>query len=83
VALVLRAASSETNAGWETCRGQNEPFTYFRIATAVFSKSLAEHGIPHSFEIYANGDHRNKVKERLENRAFIFFSEKLIFGPMK
>ncbi len=60
--------------------GQNEQFTHIRIATSLFSKALAERGIPHSFEIYAGGDHRNKVKERLETRVFAFFSEKLDFS---
>lgn len=60
--------------------GQNEQFTHIRIATALFSKSLAERGIPHTFEIYAGGDHRSKVKERLETRVFGFFSEKLDFS---
>lgn len=60
--------------------GENEQFTHIRIATALFSKSLAERGIPHTFEIYAGGNHGNKVKERLESHVFRFFSEKLDFS---
>ncbi len=60
--------------------GQNEHNTHIRIATALFSKALAERGIPHGFEIYAGGDHVNKIKERLETRVFAFFSEKLDFS---
>jgi S-formylglutathione hydrolase FrmB len=60
--------------------GQNEKFPHVRIATPLFSKALAERGIPHTFEIYAGGDHRNKIKERLETRVFRFFSERLDFS---
>ena len=60
--------------------GQNDEFSHIRIAASLFSKSLAEHGIPHAFEIYAGGDHNNKVKERLQTRVFEFFSEKLDFS---
>lgn len=57
--------------------GQNETSGTVRTDTSVFSKALAERSIPHIFEIYAGGDHVNKVKERLETRVFPFFSERL------
>ncbi len=60
--------------------GQFEPNTHIVMATVNFSKALAEHGVPHTFEIYAGGDHGNKIKERLETRVFKFFSEKLDFS---
>lgn len=59
--------------------GQNEQFKHIHFV-ALFSKALAERSIPHSFEIYAGGDHGNKVKERLEKRVFSFFSERLDFS---
>ncbi len=46
---------------------------------ALFSKALADRSIPHTFEIYAGGDHNNKIKERLETRVFPYFSSLLDF----
>ncbi len=57
--------------------GQNEGFANIRTDTSLFSRALAERSIPHVFEIYAGGDHSNKVKERLETRVFQFFSDRL------
>jgi hypothetical protein len=36
---------------------------------------LAKSGIAHTFEVYANGDHSNRIRERLETRVFRFFSD--------
>lgn len=60
--------------------GQKEEFSHIRIASTLFSKALAERGIPHGFEVYEGGTHTNKVKERMETRVFQFFSEKLDFS---
>jgi S-formylglutathione hydrolase FrmB len=60
--------------------GQNEEFSVVRNGTTLFSKVLAEGGIPHTFEIYAGGKHSDKIKERLQMRVFKFFSEKLDFS---
>jgi len=57
--------------------GQNEGFANIRTDTSLFSRALAERSIPHVFEIYAGGDHLNKVKERLATRVFQFFSDRL------
>ena len=59
--------------------GEKEEFSHIRSATSSFSKALAERRIPHGFEIYAGGDHVNKVRERLETRLLSFFSEKMDF----
>ena len=59
--------------------GQKEEFSHVRSATSSFSKALADRQIPHGFEIYAGGDHVNKVRERLETRLLGFFSDKLDF----
>lgn len=60
--------------------GQNEQVAHIRIATALFSKALAERGIPHTFEIYAGNRDIEKVRERMERRVFVFFSETLDFA---
>ena len=50
--------------------GQNEEF----------SRKLAERNIPHGFEVYAGGDHGNKIRERLETKVLQFFSTVLNFS---
>jgi S-formylglutathione hydrolase FrmB len=60
--------------------GENEDFSHIRITSQQFSKALAERNIPHVFEVYAGGDHGNKIPQRLETRVFQFFSEKLDFS---
>ena len=39
---------------------------------------LDDYGIDHTFEIY-DGDHGNRIPERLETKVFPFFSENLVF----
>ena len=63
--------------------GQKEEFSHIRISTTLFSKALAERNIPHVFEVYAGGDHGNKIRERMETRVLPFFSEKLDFSLPK
>jgi len=63
--------------------GQKEEFSHIRISTTLFSKALAERNIPHVFEVYAGGDHGNKIRERMETRVLQFFSEKLDFSLPK
>jgi S-formylglutathione hydrolase FrmB len=53
--------------------GQKDEIPHIRIATPLFSKALAERGIPHTFEIYEGGTHNSKVGERLQRRVFEFF----------
>lgn len=59
--------------------GEKEEFSHIRITSQQFSKALAERNIPHVFEVYAGGNHGNKIPQRLETRLFQFFSEKLDF----
>ena len=59
--------------------GSLEEFSHIRTTTRAFSEELANRGIGHTFEIYAGGDHGNKLRERLETRVLRFFSEVLIF----
>ncbi|MDQ3750453.1 MAG: alpha/beta hydrolase-fold protein [Acidobacteriota bacterium] len=61
--------------------GQNEEFSHIRIASRKFSNELTERGIPHTFEIYKDGDHSSKIKERIETRVLQFFSRTLDFKP--
>lgn len=63
--------------------GEREEFSHIRLSTALFSKALAERNIPHMFEVYAGGDHGNKIRERLETRVLQFFSDKLDFPNSK
>jgi len=60
--------------------GEKEEFSHIRSSTSSLSKALAERQIPHVFELYKDGDHGNKVRERLETRLFGFFSDKLDFS---
>ena len=38
---------------------------------------LKDYGIEHTFEVY-DGDHSNRIPERLETKVFPFFSENLV-----
>ena len=49
---------------------------HIRIGSRLFSDALAERDIPHVFEIYADGDHGNRIRERLK-RAMRFFADTL------
>jgi S-formylglutathione hydrolase len=63
--------------------GQKEEFSHIRITTTLFSKALAERSIPHVFEVYAGGDHGNKIRERVEKRLLQFFSDRFDFSIQK
>ncbi len=57
--------------------GEREEFTHIKVATRIFSQELAEGGIPHTYSIYADGDHSGKIRERFENFVVPFFSRTL------
>ena len=59
--------------------GDQEQFSHIRITTRRFSTALSERNIAHGFEIYAGGDHENKIRQRMETRVLRFFSEVLSF----
>lgn len=59
--------------------GALEEFSHIRVTTRAFADELASRGIPHTFEVYAGGDHENKIRERIETRVLRFFSEVLSF----
>lgn len=54
--------------------GENEEFPHIRETTRMFSQKLSENGIPHGFEIYADGDHGSLIRERFEKVLIPFFS---------
>jgi S-formylglutathione hydrolase len=59
--------------------GEKEEFSHVRTGSQLFSKALAERNVPHGFEVYKDGDHVSKIRERVETRVLQFFSEKLAF----
>ncbi|PSL34494.1 alpha/beta hydrolase [Chitinophaga ginsengisoli] len=48
----------------------------------TLDSELNKYGIKHSFEIY-EGDHINRVAERIEKKMLSFFSENLLFGETR
>jgi S-formylglutathione hydrolase FrmB len=59
--------------------GALEEFSHIRTATRAFSEELTNRGIAHTFEVYADGTHENRVRQRIETRVLRFFSEVLSF----
>lgn len=55
-----------------------------RIAESIkiLDNELNKYGVKHVFEIY-EGDHINRVSERIETKMMKFFSENLLFGQEK
>ena len=60
--------------------GDHDDFSHIRRGTRLLSDALAERDVPHLYEIYAEGDHGNRIRERLM-RAFRFFGERLRTRP--
>lgn len=54
--------------------GERDEFTHIRRATALLSAEMAEREIPHTFEIYKDGDHGNKIGERFNKKVMPFFT---------
>ncbi|MBD0352434.1 MAG: hypothetical protein ICV65_14900 [Flavisolibacter sp.] len=48
----------------------------------VLDEELNKYGIKHFFEIY-EGDHINRVAERIEQKMLLFFSQNLLFDAAK
>jgi S-formylglutathione hydrolase FrmB len=59
--------------------GALEEFSHIRTATRAFSEELANRGIAHTFEVYADGTHESRIRQRIETRVLRFFSEVLTF----
>lgn len=60
--------------------GIDDQFAHIPPATADFSRALTRLRVPHTLDVY-DGDHRNRVKQRLATKIFPFFSENLSFAP--
>ncbi len=54
--------------------GEFEEFTHIRRATPMVSAELSKREIPHAFEIYKDGDHGNKIRERFNTKLIPFFT---------
>ena len=54
--------------------GEFEEFTHIRTTTPMVSAELSKREIPHSFEIYKDGDHGNKIRERFGTKLIPFFT---------
>lgn len=53
--------------------GELDEFTHIRQTTAMLSTELSQREIPHAFEIYRGGDHRNMIRERFSTKVIPFF----------
>jgi S-formylglutathione hydrolase FrmB len=59
--------------------GALEEFSHIRTGTSALSEELSERGIAHTFEVYADGTHESRIRQRIETRVLRFFSEGLAF----
>ena len=59
--------------------GEREELMHIRSATRLLSGELGL-GIPHTFDVYADGDHDSHLLQRIESRVLPFFSE-VLNGP--
>ena len=59
--------------------GALEEFSHIRSGTRALSEELTQRGIPHTFEVYADGTHESRIRQRIETRVLRFFSEVLSF----
>lgn len=57
--------------------GEFDEFTHIRSASYMLSTELAEREIPHAFEIYKDGDHGSKIRERFNEKVIPFFTKVL------
>lgn len=59
--------------------GSQDENRHIRAGARDFDAGLTRNGIPHEFEQY-EGTHMSRIGERLETRAFPFFSRALALG---
>jgi S-formylglutathione hydrolase FrmB len=57
--------------------GELDQFTHIRRTVAKLSAELSDREIPHAFEIYKDGNHGNKIRERFDTRVIPFFTTML------
>lgn len=60
--------------------GFDDQYKHIPITTRELSAALAENGVPHAFEAY-DGDHRNRLGDRLRTRVLPFFVRTLATAP--
>ena len=60
--------------------GAREELTHIRSGTRMLSGELAALGIPHTFDVYADGTHSSHLRQRIKSRLLPFFSE-VLGGP--
>jgi S-formylglutathione hydrolase FrmB len=56
--------------------GVRDEFTHITLGTVLFSDSLAAYQVPHTLEVY-EGDHRDRIRDRITTRVLPFFSREL------
>jgi hypothetical protein len=56
--------------------------TSISAATKELDKVLTDYGVTHFYESY-DGDHLNRIAERLQTKALPFFSEHLSFEKVR
>jgi S-formylglutathione hydrolase FrmB len=56
--------------------GVRDEFSHITRGTVLFSDSLAFYKVPHTLEVY-EGDHRDRIRERVTTRVLPFFSREL------
>jgi S-formylglutathione hydrolase len=59
--------------------GPSDEFTHIPPTTTAFSQELAKRGIAHRLEVY-EGDHRNRMRERMNAIVLPYFSRMLAEG---
>jgi S-formylglutathione hydrolase len=60
--------------------GRNDGFAHIPTTLRALSRALSDNGIPHSFEEY-EGDHGNRIQERIRSGMLPFVSATTDFGP--
>jgi enterochelin esterase-like enzyme len=56
--------------------GTREEFPHILVGSKALDEMLTQHGIEHRFELY-DGDHGDRISERIANRMLPFFAETL------
>lgn len=77
-AIPRRADALRSLRGLALDSAFGDQFTHIPWSTAAFSDSLEAHRIPHLYEVY-EGDHRNRMRERMATRILPWISARL--GP--
>ena len=60
--------------------GFDDEFVHIPAGAKAFSDTLEALGVPHVYEVY-DGDHRNRMPERLPGRVLPWMDERLVHEP--